>query len=163
LRWPNAVFGLATAGYTAFLFKQCEGRDLWQGGLVLPHLLVQAVLCGAVALAPFAQDPAKLAVIVVASALLHAAFAAAERMKRHPTENARQAAAFLGTIGIHGIPRAFQASILVGAIVPAALATAWWVFAGPVPLLAAVALLALAGLYLYEAAFVRAGQLPPLS
>jgi hypothetical protein len=163
LRWPNALFGLATAGYTAFLFKQCEGRDLWQGGLVLPHLLVQAVLCGAVALAPFADAPEQLALIAVAAALLHAGFAAAERLKSHPTDNARQAAAFLGTIGIHGIPRAFQTSILLGAIVPAALAMAWWVFAAPLALLGLVAALALAGLYLYEAAFVRAGQLPPLS
>src|SRR5205085_1231940 len=88
LRWPNAMFGLATAGYTAFLFQQCEGRDLWQGGLVLPHLLVQAVMCGAVALAPFSSHPVELALIAVAAALLHAAFAAAERMKRHPTDNA---------------------------------------------------------------------------
>lgn len=34
---------------------------------------------------------------------------------------------------------------------------------GPMVVLALVAVLVLAGLYLYEAAFVRAGQLPPLS
>ncbi len=163
LRWVNMPLGLATAGYTAFLFQQCEGRDLWQGSLVLPHLLVQAVLCGAVALAPFSASPERLALIAIAAALLHAGFAAAERMKSHPTENARQAAAFLGTIGIHGLPRAFQSSLVVGAIVPAALAMAWWALALPIGVLVAVALCAFAGLYLYEAAFVRAGQLPPLS
>jgi len=163
LRWVNLPLGLATAGYTAFLFQQCEGRDLWQGSLVLPHLLVQAVLCGAVALAPFSAAPAQLALIAVAAALLHAAFAAAERMKSHPTENARQGAAFLGTIAIHGVPRAFQSSLVVGAILPAALAMAWWALAWPIGVLAAVAACAFAGLYLYEAAFVRAGQLPPLS
>jgi Fe-S-cluster-containing dehydrogenase component/formate-dependent nitrite reductase membrane component NrfD len=163
LRWVNVPLGLATAGYTAFLFQQCEGRDLWQGSLVLPHLLVQALLCGAVAFAPFSDTPAQLALIAVAAALLHAAFAVAERMKSHPTENARQGAGFLGTIAIHGVPRAFQSSLVVGAILPAALAMAWWALALPVGVLVAVALCAFAGLYLYEAAFVRAGQLPPLS
>jgi len=170
LRWPNAILGLATAGYTAFLFQQCEGRDLWQGSLVLPHLLVQAVLCGSVALAPFASG-ADLLVIAVGAALLHAAFAAAERLKRHPTDNARQAAAFLGTIAIHGIPRAFQTSLLVGAILPSALVIAWFgtggaipaLVGGPGPVMSLIALLVFTGLYLYEAAFVRAGQLPPLS
>jgi len=171
LRWPNAIFGLATAGYTAFLFQQCEGRDLWQGGLVLPHLLVQAVMCGAVALAPFARHPAGLLVIAVGATLVHAGFAAAERLKRHPTDNARQAAAFLGTIAVHGIPRAFQTSLLVGAIAPSALVIAWFATGGMIPALVGgpavvmslLGVVVLAGLYLYEAAFVRAGQLPPLS
>ena len=34
-------------GYTAFLFGQCEGRDLWQTPLLLPILLAQAVAAGA--------------------------------------------------------------------------------------------------------------------
>ena len=42
-----AVLGAAgTAGYTAFLFGQCEGRDLWQTPLLLPILLAQAVTAG---------------------------------------------------------------------------------------------------------------------
>jgi formate-dependent nitrite reductase membrane component NrfD len=51
--------GLGTAVYTAFLFWQAEGRDLWQSRLLAPHLLVHAVLAGAAAwmmVAPF--DPA---------------------------------------------------------------------------------------------------------
>src|SRR5690606_199422 len=35
------------AGYTAYLFAQCEGRDLWQTPLLLPMLLAQAVTAGA--------------------------------------------------------------------------------------------------------------------
>src|SRR3954470_24303029 len=50
---PAASIWLAVAGgplaamaavYTAFLFAQCKGRDLWQSPLLPPHLLVQAVL-----------------------------------------------------------------------------------------------------------------------
>ena len=48
LRWPNVALGAGAAGYTAFLFGQCEGRDLWQNvGRTLPHLLVQALLSAA--------------------------------------------------------------------------------------------------------------------
>ncbi|MHB8293863.1 MAG: 4Fe-4S dicluster domain-containing protein, partial [Acidimicrobiales bacterium] len=36
---PVLALGLATAGYTAYLFGQCEGRDLWQTPLLLPVLL----------------------------------------------------------------------------------------------------------------------------
>jgi hypothetical protein len=163
LRWPNALLGLATAGYTALLFRQCEGRDLWQGPLLLPHLLVQALLCGAAALVPFASRPAALAVLLLAAVLVHAMLAMAERRMAHPTDNARQAAAFLGSIAVHGIPRAFTSSLAVGALLPAALVLGWSSAGLPASALTGAALLAFGGLYLYEAAFVRAGQLPPLS
>ena len=58
LRWPNALLAAATAGYTAFLFAQCEGRDLWQTPLLLPHLLVQAVMLGGAALLPWVPQGA---------------------------------------------------------------------------------------------------------
>jgi len=40
------VLAIGTAVYTAFLYAQAEGRDLWQGKLLAPHLLVQAVMGG---------------------------------------------------------------------------------------------------------------------
>ena len=40
-----------TAGYTAFLFAQCEGRDLWQTPLLLPMLLARPSIAGASAYA----------------------------------------------------------------------------------------------------------------
>ncbi len=45
---PAAVMA---AGYTAFLFAQAEGRDLWQSRLLFPHLIAQAVMVGAGVLA----------------------------------------------------------------------------------------------------------------
>src|SRR5262249_4649454 len=51
LLWPTVVLGFLAASYTAFLFGQCEGRDLWQTPLLAPHLIVQALLCGAAVLA----------------------------------------------------------------------------------------------------------------
>ena len=37
---------IGTAGYTAFLFGQCEGRDLWQSTMLPLHLIVQAAMAG---------------------------------------------------------------------------------------------------------------------
>src|SRR5262249_57528771 len=49
-RLPVALLALATAGYSALLFGQAEGRDFWQSPLVLPHLIVAAVVAGSAAL-----------------------------------------------------------------------------------------------------------------
>lgn len=153
LRWVGALLGIGVAGYTALLFRQCEGRGLWQSPLLLPHLLVQAVLCGAVALMPFATDGTLLVRIAVFAALAHLGLALAERTGVHATANARQAAAFLGTLRL-GPLNAFRDGLIVGVAGTILLA----IF---VP--AAAFIPALAGLSLYEWAYVRAAQLPPLS
>ena len=41
--WPAALFAIASAGYSAFLFAQARGRDFWQSPLLFWHLLVKAV------------------------------------------------------------------------------------------------------------------------
>src|SRR5919109_1875041 len=45
--WPTALFAIASAGYSAFLFAQARGRDFWQSPLLFWHLLVQAITAGA--------------------------------------------------------------------------------------------------------------------
>src|ERR1700687_5299821 len=50
LAWPTAAAAAATAGYSAFLFGQAEGRDFWQSPLLLPHLLVAALVAGSASL-----------------------------------------------------------------------------------------------------------------
>ena len=50
LGWPVLLVAAASAGYSAFLFGQAEGRDFWQSPLVLPHLLVAAVTAGCASL-----------------------------------------------------------------------------------------------------------------
>ena len=166
LRWLNAGLGISVAGYTAYLFAQCEGRDLWQSRLLLPHLLVQALVCGFAVLAPFADDRRKIAPWFVVALLLHAVFALLERRGHHATANAKQAAAFLGTLRMGSIRRPFHLATGLGVFVPAALLS----LAHPhgldpfaTLLLGAAAVVAVAGLYVYEWTFVRAGQLPPLS
>jgi len=166
LRWVNAVLGLAVAGYTAFLFKQCEGRDLWQGSLVLPHLLIQALMCGCAVLLPFSGESREIVLLFAGALLVHSAFMLLEVGKKHPTANARQAAAFLPVVQIGFVKRPFALANLLGVAVPAALIALSSVSnltPHAIPMFAVGAALSLIGLYLYEAAFVRAGQLPPLS
>ena len=91
--------------------------------------------------------------IAAVSAVLHGLFALNERHGTHPTGNARQAAAFLDVVRL-GSTRPFRDGLIIGVAV-----TVMAAFVAP-----AVAFIpALVGLYLYEWAYVRAGQLPPLS
>jgi len=157
VRWIGAVCGVGVAGYTAFLFAQCEGRDLWQSKWLLPHLLVQAVMCGSVVLLTVVTRGTSahewLTVILAATTILHVALSLFERFGVHPTSNSRQAAAFLGTVRF-GRLRAFGDGLLI-ALAPTI------VLALVLPQVALIP--ALFGLFLYEWAFIRAGQLPPLS
>jgi Fe-S-cluster-containing dehydrogenase component/Ni/Fe-hydrogenase subunit HybB-like protein len=166
LRWVNLPLGLATAGYTAFLFAQCEGRDLWQERALLPHLCVQALFLGAGALMPFAPRGSELMRWFGVGLVLHAIFVTLELRKQHATENARQAAGFLRIVQLGPIARPHQLGTSLGTAGPLALVLlavpASMQPAAPL-LLGLAALLAAAGLYGYKYAYVRAGQLPPLS
>ena len=44
--WVGLPFAIMAAIYTAFLFAQAEGRDLWQSPLLPFHLIVQALVAG---------------------------------------------------------------------------------------------------------------------
>ena len=87
------------------------------------------------------------------AAAAHVVLSIAERTRRHVTANARQAAAFLSAVRL-GVLRPFRDGLLVGAVLAGLLVAV-------VPLAALAA--ALSGLFLYEWAYVRAAQLPPLS
>ncbi|WP_372787929.1 4Fe-4S dicluster domain-containing protein [Paraconexibacter sp.] len=166
LRWAMVPAGAALAGYTALLFNQCEGRDLWQSPLLLPHTIVNALLAGAGTLAVAAlffdvsadiEDA--LAWSLGLAAALSGAIALLDAYGRHPTRQAERAAKNLRR-DLYARP--FRAGLLLGALVPAAVAAA--VLAGaPSALLAGGGVVALVGLWLYEDAWVRAGQSVPLS
>jgi Fe-S-cluster-containing dehydrogenase component len=165
LRWTNLVTGSLAAAYTAFLFAQCEGRDLWQNTRVLlPHLLVQALLVGGAALLPFVPDQ-KLAIALVVLAVAHHLLGLHERFGKHDTHNARMAAALLPGVPVG--PRSRLSAFHTGmalttttALLAMLLVVSGVVHAVP---LALCGLAGWAGLYLYERAYVQAGQLPPLS
>jgi len=48
--WLSAILAIGSACYSAFLFAQAKGRDLWQSRLFFWHLMIQAVIAGAATL-----------------------------------------------------------------------------------------------------------------
>jgi hypothetical protein len=79
----TALLAAGTALYTAFLFGQAKGRDLWQSPLLGPHLIVQALGAGSSLFAP-----SWLLWLLPLNGLL----VAGEAWGHHPTEDARRAA-----------------------------------------------------------------------
>jgi formate-dependent nitrite reductase membrane component NrfD len=165
-RWMAAPAAISAAGYTAFLFDQAEGRDLWQSRMLLVHLVIQAVQTGGgalLALAPLVGAPPALSKALartfVAASAASAAVMAGEYGRRHPTANGEAAARMI----IRGRHRRLFWS---GAVGLGALAAGLAVPAmgGRKPGRAAVGgLLAQAAVLAYETVFVRAGQDVPLS
>jgi Fe-S-cluster-containing dehydrogenase component len=145
---------LFTAVYTAYLFGQAKGRDLWQSALLAPHLAIQAVLAGAAALLPLAAwtEPGSanaLAWVLAGACAAHLLLVAGEVTLAHPTAHARLA---VEEMTRRGYARFFWSSV---ALVAAAVAAPW---IGP-----AAAALALGGLLAYEHAYVQSGQSVPLA
>jgi Fe-S-cluster-containing dehydrogenase component/formate-dependent nitrite reductase membrane component NrfD len=156
LMWPTVLSGLFAAVYTAFLFGQCKGRDLWQTPLLPLHLLVQTVLSGAVVLLLLggpAEARAVGTVGLTVSLALHALILLAEFSMPHTTDNARYAARLI-THGRYRLPF-WVGAVLVGCILPALLLLT------DAPAIAGV--LALTGLLVFEWCFVMAGQSVPNS
>jgi formate-dependent nitrite reductase membrane component NrfD len=162
-----AVLGAAgTAGYTAYLFAQCEGRDLWQTPLLLPVLLAQAVTAGGASYAVLdvfmdIPDPDAVAWVLLGGVVATAAFVWME-LASHGSRHVELAVETM----THGrYARQFWVGgVFVGIIVPAALAILTLATDTSSPaMLASAGIAAVAGLFAYEDAFVRAGQSVPLS
>lgn len=158
---PLAVLGVPlatlTAVYTAYLFAQASARDLWQSPLLAPHLVVQACLAGAAAVALVGLAGGWLAAgahealgwVIALATIAHLLLVAGETTIDHPTAHGRLAVREL-VRGRHRIP--FMVSVVL--LAPAALAPALGL---------AVAPIALVGLLAYEHAYVQAGQAVPLA
>jgi formate-dependent nitrite reductase membrane component NrfD len=166
LALPTLLLGAATAGYSAFLFGQAEGRDFWQSPLLLPHLLAGAIVAGAAALILVVafiagvlnvQAPAlqSLRVILMLGLVAHGVILIGELGGFHPTLDAARAARLITRGPWRGH---FWGLVVIGGVVlPFVLARSGevWLMLG--------AVLALVGLWVYEAVWVKAGQSIPLS
>ncbi len=165
LLWPTVLLGFCAAAYTAFLFGQCEGRDLWQTPLLPVHLIIQALLCGAAVwlLLPGAWNGGSQALYVAGRTLavtltLHLLMLLGEVAIPHTTDNARYAARLI----THGpFSWLFWAgAVMVGGIFPLLLV----LIASQNHFVVGVAsALALVGLLIFEWCFVMAGQSVPNS
>lgn len=161
---PAAITGLATAGYTAFLFAQCEGRDLWQTPLLLPMLLARAVVAGASAwmIADLFMDipePDALRWALIGGVSTVAALTWMETIS-HGSRHVEIAVHNM----VHGEHRSmFVSGLVMGLLIPFVLTVFSLTNDGDIARGAFAGVFALIGMFLSETAFVRAGQSVPLS
>lgn len=153
----TAVLAAATATYTAFLFSQSKGRDLWQSPAMPLHMFTQAIIAGAAttALLGLVGYDALIAPSRIALAggiVAHAVLIASEIFTPHQTEDAEEAAARI----VRGPFRTafWGGGIVVGIALPLlALAVS-----ASASLVAVAGLLALAGLFAFEYCWITAPQ-----
>lgn len=161
--WVGLPFAIMAAIYTAFLFAQAEGRDLWQSPLLPFHLIVQALMAGSgmvlvMGLFGTPVEIVKVAGVVFAAALLIDLFVTllGEFGIPHASEVAARAAHDIS----HGRYKNhfWWGSIVLGHVVPLL-----FILTG-LPILGAIAAICtIVGLYLFEYAFVMAPQEIPNS
>ena len=148
------LLGAATATYTAFLFAQAKGRDLWQSPMLFPQLLLQAGMLGVGLLALLgslipSHTAHQMVDLFVGLVLVHEFFIVAELVTIHPSAHAKLAVWEMtkGTM-------------------------AWWFWTGTAAMLIGVGALvqpdlaitiSFVGLLAYEHSYVRSGQLVPLA
>jgi Fe-S-cluster-containing dehydrogenase component len=164
--WVSAVNALAVAGYTAFLFGQAEGRDLWQTPLLVWHMIGGALAVGAGAslLAALVFESLDEAVVpfawvMIVGSVVVGAMTLSEFLTPHPTTNARVAFD-------HMTKGAFSRQWWRGQFLLIALpilAGALIVAGGDALVGAAGGVAAMFGVFLADDAFVKAGQSVPLS
>ncbi len=157
------IFGGFTAIYTAFLFAQAKGRDLWQNPTLPLHLFSQATLAGAALysllglLFPMSSSALSIVHITLLVALAtHLILIVSDSVIPHSLVGARRAAHQM----IFGKYRTYYwTGILVGTLPPLLIA----IFTSNLGFMAVGSVLALIGLMTYEHAYVQAGQSIPLS
>ena len=165
---PAALTGFAVAGYTAFLFAQCEGRDLWQTPLLLPMLLARSVTAGAATwliadIFVNVPEPAAVFWALVGGVTAVLALSWMESVS-HGSRHVELAVHSM----VKGEHRSlFWTGIILGAVIPLVLAIialgAGATSSAAVGLGVLAGVFALAGMFLSETAFIRAGQSVPLS
>jgi formate-dependent nitrite reductase membrane component NrfD len=169
LLWPGLILSSLAAGYTAFLLAQARARDLWSSRLLFPHLLVQSFLAGSATLVLCAIHYGSGTVLsgflsrcCLASLCAHGAFILAKTAIPGGNRRASEASRYI----IQG-PLALSfwlGAVFMGIIVPVfllVLEITGVISGAGLPLAAAA--MALAGLLVYEHAYIRAGQALPLS
>lgn len=161
--WPGVILAALSATYTAFLFAQAEGRDLWQSPLLPWHLLVQAIMAGAagllIAALFFGTTPEATRVLAWTfglSLLVNLLITIGGEFAVPHASQVAKAAAHLVTGGRYMIH--YWSSIILGLALPLFIV----LLAASSPLaLAGAAVLSIGGLFAYEWAFVMAPQAIP--
>lgn len=164
LLWLGVPLAVGAAVYTAFLFGQAEGRDLWQSTLLPFHLVIQAAMAGTAALLVmdvFMVMPTDLTTV---ARLLFGASVGLDLLVMLGGEfgmpHASEAAAKAAHAIRHGAYKShfWLWSVMAGHLIPLAL-----LFSDHSLVLALAGVLSVIGLYFYEYAFVMAPQEVPNS
>ena len=162
---PAVLLAAGAAGYTAFLFGQCEGRDFWQTPLLLPVLLAQAGVGGAgigLLLAPLfdlANGVEKGLRRMLLGSLLSLGFLIWTELASKGTVHVEMAQKSM----THGLYKTrFRIGVGVGILLASVLAVVA-IASSAAALGVAAGTAGIVGLAFYEDAFVRAGQSVPLS
>ena len=163
----TAVFAAGTACYSAFLFAQAKGRDLWQSPVFIWHLFIQALIAGAASLIVvavllgsqfFATYVAGMILLMALCAGL--AMILIELTLPAMTEDFRRAGELILRGGFKF--RFWIGVFLTGTIVPLLLLGVSMI-AGSGASAMAAAVLSLVGLWIFENIWIEAGQAVPLS
>ena len=168
LWWPGGILAILAAIYTGFLFAQSKARDLWLSPALPVHLLVQAALAGAAALAILGvvvettEQTQEFLRTVLLWSLVGNLFIilVGELWLPHGTSDAAKSVQMI----LRGrfAQRFWIGVVLIGHLVPAAMLLAIS-SGGYAPVAAAAGVCALVGLLAFEDVWVKAGQALPLS
>jgi len=151
LVWGGMLLAAFTAVYTAFLFAQARGRDLWQSPLGPVRMLVQSALAGAAVMWLVAgHDLPYLEKVIFFGVLANMTLIFLELFAPHATVDAARAAALIWR-GPYSLW--FHTGLILGNMAPVA---SYLLFGYP------PALLVLLGLFLTEFVWIRVPQLVPL-
>ncbi|MDH3215769.1 MAG: polysulfide reductase NrfD [Candidatus Krumholzibacteria bacterium] len=163
LRWLTAVFAIMTAIYTAFLFAQAKGRDLWQSRWASLHMVVQSLAAGAAVGMVIAMVPSSapewesfLRMLLPGAVIFNLFLTVIELFGTHATQDARRTMNMIvaGRFRIWS----WAGGVVAGHVVP--LLILWTAAAELWPL---AGVLVLVGIYIMDHIWVRAPQLVPLS
>jgi len=168
LRAVAALLGAGSAGYSAFLFAQAKGRDLWQSPAFFWHLLVHAIIAGTATLilASAVVGPDRGLAVLLSGVLgiflfISLVMVIAELALPHVNQGV--------SLAMHAMARGrFRRSywglaIGMGLILPALLIFLVWAGIMSSSWLPLPAVLALIGVWCFDTIWVKAGQVVPLS
>lgn len=161
IRWINLPVAIMASGYTAFLFGQCRGRDLWlERGLFL-HLILRAAWLGlgvALMLEPLSRGQSNIASSsFIFFAMCNFIWIVVERFRKPHSDDGRKAHALL----TRDRSMTWVKRMLVFSAIIAAMGV--YMPFGPMASGALALIVASAGLFVYERAWIKAGQGVPLS
>jgi Fe-S-cluster-containing dehydrogenase component/formate-dependent nitrite reductase membrane component NrfD len=165
----GVLLALASACYSAFLFAQARGRDLWQSRTFFWHLAAQALtagaatslICGLMAGVPIALLK-PVAIILLAASVFALVLTLGEIGLRNASEDKKRAHGLM----IHGALRGrfWALSVGLGMLLPVLILAGGFFRGEPSGFaLVSASVFSLIGLWFYEDTWVKAGQAVPLS